>query len=33
VRYVCVSVMTLEAGVERIIKDRVPSVTEVVADD
>jgi Fe-S cluster biogenesis protein NfuA len=28
-----VSVMTLKAGVERIIKDRVPSVTEVVADD
>ena len=28
-----VSTMTLKAGVERIIMDRVPGVTEVVADD
>jgi Fe-S cluster biogenesis protein NfuA len=28
-----VSTMTLKAGVERILKDRVPAVTEVVADD
>jgi Fe-S cluster biogenesis protein NfuA len=28
-----VSTMTLKAGVERIIKDRVPGVTEVVADN
>jgi Fe-S cluster biogenesis protein NfuA len=28
-----VSVMTLKAGVERIVKDRVPAVSEVVADD
>ena len=28
-----VSMMTLKAGVERIIMDRVPGVTEVVADD
>lgn len=27
-----VSTMTLKAGVERIIKDRVPEVTEVVSD-
>jgi Fe-S cluster biogenesis protein NfuA len=27
-----VSMMTLKAGVERIITDRVPGVTEVVAD-
>jgi Fe-S cluster biogenesis protein NfuA len=27
-----VSTMTLKAGVERIIMDRVPGVTEVVAD-
>jgi Fe-S cluster biogenesis protein NfuA len=27
-----VSTMTLKAGVERIIKDRVPGITEVVAD-
>lgn len=27
-----VSMMTLKAGVERIIMDRVPGVTEVVAD-
>jgi Fe-S cluster biogenesis protein NfuA len=27
-----VSTMTLEAGVQRIIMDRVPGVTEVVAD-
>ncbi len=28
-----VSTMTLKAGVERIIMDRVPGITEVVADD
>ncbi len=28
-----VSQMTLKAGVERIIMDRVPGVTEVVADE
>ena len=28
-----VSTMTLKAGVERIIKDRVPGVAEVVADN
>jgi len=28
-----VSTMTLKAGVERIIMDRVPGVTEVVADN
>ena len=28
-----VSMMTLKAGVERIIMDRVPGVTEVVADE
>ena len=28
-----VSMMTLKAGVERIIMDRVPGVTEVVADN
>ena len=28
-----VSTMTLKAGVERIIMDRVPGVTEVVADE
>jgi Fe-S cluster biogenesis protein NfuA len=28
-----VSTMTLKAGVERIIKDRVPEVVEVVADN
>jgi Fe-S cluster biogenesis protein NfuA len=28
-----VSTMTLKAGVERIIQDRVPGVTEVVADE
>ncbi len=28
-----VSTMTLKAGVERIIRDRVPEVVEVVADD
>ncbi len=28
-----VSSMTLKAGVERIIMDRVPGVTEVVADE
>ena len=28
-----VSAMTLKAGVERIIRQRVPGVTEVVADD
>ena len=28
-----VSTMTLKAGVERIIKDRVPGITEVVADE
>ena len=28
-----VSMMTLKAGVERIIMDRVPGVVEVVADD
>jgi len=28
-----VSMMTLKAGVERIIMDRVPCVTEVVADE
>jgi Fe-S cluster biogenesis protein NfuA len=28
-----VSTMTLKAGVERIIKDRVPSVVEVVSDE
>ncbi len=28
-----VSTMTLKAGVERIIKDRVPGVTAVEADD
>jgi Fe-S cluster biogenesis protein NfuA len=28
-----VSTMTLKAGVERIIKDRVPGVVEVVADN
>jgi Fe-S cluster biogenesis protein NfuA len=28
-----VSLMTLKAGVERIIMDRVPGVTEVVADE
>jgi Fe-S cluster biogenesis protein NfuA len=27
-----VSTMTLKAGVERIIKDRVPEVTEVVSE-
>jgi Fe-S cluster biogenesis protein NfuA len=27
-----VSMMTLKAGVERIIMDRVPGITEVVAD-
>jgi Fe-S cluster biogenesis protein NfuA len=27
-----VSTMTLKAGVERIIKDRVPEITEVVSD-
>ena len=27
-----VSTMTLKAGVERIIMDRVPGITEVVAD-
>ncbi len=27
-----ISMMTLKAGVERIIMDRVPGVTEVVAD-
>ena len=28
-----VSMMTLKAGVERIIMDRVPGITEVVADE
>jgi Fe-S cluster biogenesis protein NfuA len=28
-----VSTMTLKAGVERIIMDRVPGITEVVADE
>lgn len=28
-----VSTMTLKAGVERIIMDRVPGITEVVADN
>jgi Fe-S cluster biogenesis protein NfuA len=28
-----VSQMTLKAGVERIIMDRVPGITEVVADE
>lgn len=28
-----ISTMTLKAGVERIIMDRVPGVTEVVADN
>jgi Fe-S cluster biogenesis protein NfuA len=28
-----VSTMTLKAGVERIIKDRVPEITAVVADN
>ena len=28
-----VSMMTLKAGVERIIMDRVPGVTEVIADE
>jgi Fe-S cluster biogenesis protein NfuA len=28
-----VSTMTLKAGVERIIKDRVPGIVEVVADE
>ena len=28
-----VSTMTLKAGVERIILDRVPGITEVVADE
>ena len=28
-----VSMMTLKAGVERIIMDRVPGVTEVLADE
>ena len=28
-----VSTMTLKAGVERIIKDRVPGITEVVSDE
>jgi len=28
-----VSMMTLKAGVERIIMDQVPGVTEVVADE
>jgi len=28
-----VSTMTLKAGVERIIMDRVPGVTEVIADE
>ena len=28
-----ISMQTLKAGVERIIMDRVPAVTEVVADD
>ena len=28
-----VSMMTLKAGVERIIMDRAPGVTEVVADE
>lgn len=28
-----VSTMTLKAGVERIIKDRVPEIAEVVADN
>ena len=27
-----ISTMTLKAGVERIIKDRVPGISEVVAD-
>ena len=33
VRQCPVSMMTLKAGVERIIMDRVPGVTEVVADE
>ena len=28
-----ISTMTLKAGVERIIMDRVPGVTEVIADE